>query len=274
MASRRSQHRTTTVQPGLIPGENGRTKLSSGKTDRLKKGLFITFEGGEGAGKTTQANRLAARMIELGLDVYSTREPGGTDLGEQIRSIVKGESEVGTIAETLLFAAARAQLVGKVIRPRLRRKSIVIVDRFIDSTVAYQGYGRGMDIDQINTLNLTATGGILPDLTVLLDAEPQKTLSRVEVAPSLFQQPGNTATTRDGDREEERRFEREPLSFHEEVRHGYHELAKEGGRWCVIRADQAQHRVADAIWKRVRPLLIERGVDAELLTRKQGIRAK
>lgn len=248
--------------------------MSKNRTSRLTKGLFITFEGGEGAGKTTQATRLADRMAGIDLDVHSTREPGGTELGERVRSMVKGESDIGTIAETLLFAAARAQLVSKVIAPRLRRKSIVIVDRYVDSTVAYQGYGRGMDIDQINAINQTATGGLLPDLTVLLDADPRETLSRVDIAPSLFSQSAAKGTARNGDREDERKFEQEPITFHEKVRQGYQELAKNEDRWCVVRADQAQHRVADAIWKRVRPLLVERGVDVELLTRKQGAAAK
>lgn len=274
MASRRDQQRTDPVQPDLIPNRNGNTDLPKTRSSKLTKGLFITFEGGEGAGKTTQANRLANRMRDLGLDVHSTREPGGTELGERIRSLVKSESDIGTIAETLLFATARAQLINKVISPQLRRKSVVVVDRFIDSTVAYQGFGRGMDIDQINAINQTATGGILPDLTVLLDADPRKTLSRVEIEPSLFSQPRANGGPREGDRENERRFEQEPLSFHEKVRQGYQELAKGDSRWCVIRADQAQHRIADAIWKRVRPLLIERGVDAEPLTRKHGVRAE
>lgn len=213
-------------------------------------------------------------MRDIGLVVENTREPGGTPLGEQIRSMVKGESDVSMVTETLLFAAARAQLVSKVITPRLRRKTIVVLDRFIDSTVAYQGFGRGMDIDQINAINQTATGGLLPDLTVLLDAHPEKTLSRVEISPSLFTEQAKSSAPRTGDRVDQRRFEQEPLSFHEKVREGYRELSKDGDRWCVVRADQAQHRIADAIWKRVRPLLIERGVDAELLTRKQGARAE
>ena len=204
------------------------------------------------------------------LDVLTAREPGVTRLGEQIRAWVKRESNTSVTAETMLFAAARAQLVHEILRPRLRRGSVVILDRFIDSTIAYQGYARGMSIEQIRTINQIATGGLMPDLTVFLDADPKTALARVEIAPSLFDKSVAGLSERRADHEDERRFENESLSFHQKVRQGYHELAKEGGRWCVVRADQAPHRVADAIWKRVRPLLIERGVDSELLVRKQG----
>lgn len=239
---------------------------------KLEKGLFISFEGGEGAGKTTQATRLSGRMTGLGIPVEMTREPGGTRLGEEIRRWVKREPGTTAVAETLLFNAARAQLVTDVIRPRLRRGAVVIVDRFTDSTVAYQGYGRGLHVEQIKMINHAATGGLEPDLTIFLDADPRALLGRVDFAPSLFKESSNGGTTRQGDNENERRFEREPLSFHEKVREGFRELAKEGGRWSVIRADQAQHRVADAIWKRVRPLLVERGVDPQILVRRQSVR--
>ncbi len=261
---------STPVQPDLMSNGTAQAGAAPHQSFKLTKGLFITFEGGEGAGKTTQASRLANRLKELGLDAQLAREPGGTALGEQIRSIVKRDTRIGTAAETLLFVAARAQLVSELVKPRLRRKSIVIVDRFVDSTIAYQGYGRGMKMEHIATLNQIATGGLTPDLTVLLDADPNVTLSRVETTPTLIDD-STIKGERSGDRADERKFEREPLSFHEKVRQGYQELARDGKRWCVIRADQAQHRVADAIWKRVRPLLIERGADAEPLTRKQGV---
>jgi dTMP kinase len=237
---------------------------------RLKKGLLITFEGGEGTGKTTQATRLAGRLIELELDVHTAHEPGVTKLGEQIRTWVKRESDTSVIAETMLFAAARAQLAHDFLGPKMRRGLIVILDRFIDSTLAYQGYARGMSIEQIRAINQIAIGGLMPDLTVFLDADPKAGLDRVQMTPSLFDKSVASLSERRVDREDERRFENESLSFHQKVRHGYHELAKEGGRWCVIGAGQARHRVADAIWKRVRPLLVERGVDADLLVRKHG----
>jgi dTMP kinase len=226
---------------------------------RLPKGLLITFEGGEGVGKTTQATRLARRLTKLGLDAQTAREPGGTSLGEYIRSWVKREEGTSTTAETLLFAAARAQLVDTLIRPALKRGSIVILDRFIDSTVAYQGYGRGMGIGKIKDLNDIATGGIVPDLTIFLDLDPKSALKRVDVAPSLFEQNVAGLSERRVDLETERRFERQPLRFHQKVTDGYRRLAKEGGRWCVIRADQPPHRIADAIWKRVRRLLADQG---------------
>lgn len=275
MTSRDPKKSKSPVQPGLIPHEAGRNAVSSnGRKHRLNSGLFITFEGGEGTGKTTQATRLASRIADLGIDVKIAREPGGTEVGEKIRSLVKGESNIGAAAETLLFAAARAQLVSEVIGPGLRRRSVVIVDRYVDSAIAYQGYGRGMDVDQIEVINRTATGGVLPELTVLLDADPAVTLARVDTTPSLLDEPDDGKAARAGDNVKERRFEQEPLSFHEKVRKGYRELAREGKRWCVVGADQAQHRVADAIWKRVRPLLIERGVDGSLLKRKQGVHAE
>lgn len=238
--------------------------------NHLKTGLLITFEGGEGTGKTTQSTRLANRMIALGIDVLSAREPGATRLGEQIRTWVKRESDTSVIAETLLFAAARAQLVNDLLRPSIDRGSVVTLDRFIDSTIAYQGYGRGMNVATIRAINEIASGGLIPDLTVFLDSDPKTALSRVGTAPSLFDKPKASKSKLRMDREDEMHFENQPISFHRKVRAGYQELAKEGGRWCVIKADQAQHRIADAIWKRVRPLLIERGVDPELLVRKQG----
>ncbi len=273
LKSRNNRPRKASAQPDLIPVDHDAAASAKGGITRLENGLFITFEGGEGAGKTTQASRLADRLADLGIEVHNTREPGGTQLGEQIRTWVKRESDISTVAETLLFAAARAQLVSTVLKPKLSRGSVVIVDRFIDSTVAYQGYGRGMNIGQIETINQIATGGIVPDLTVFLNAEPEAILDRIQITGSLFNGSADTPRLRKGDSEDGRRFEREPISFHKKVREGYRQLSREGQRWSVIRADQAPHRVADAIWKRVRPLLVERGVDAELLTRKQGVQS-
>ncbi len=270
LASEDSQLRINSAQPELIPDEMVETVASkTGHTMHLNSGLLITFEGGEGSGKTTQSTRLAGRITELGIDVVHAREPGGTGLGEHIRSLVKRDGDIAVGTETLLFAAARAQLVKEVIQPKLRQRAIVILDRFTDSTLAYQGFGRGLNIDEIMALNRFATGGIEPELTVLLDADPAKTLRRVELTDGPAPEQ-RESKARAGDRADERRFEKEPLSFHEKVRKGYLELSKNGTRWSVIRADQAQHRVADAIWKRVRPLLVARGVDESLLKRKQG----
>ena len=195
------------------------------------------------------------------------REPGGTQLGESIRSWVKRESSTVPLAETLLFASARAQLVAEVVKPALDIGSVVVLDRFTDSTLAYQGYGRGLDLDMLITVNQITTDGLVPDLTLYLDGEPKTLLRRVHITTDG---DNDGETTRQGDRPEERRFEQESLSFHKKVRKGYLELSKDGARWSVIRADQAQHRIADAIWKRVRPLLVERGVDESLLKRQQG----
>lgn len=241
------------------PTVMGKGKLGVG----LSRGLLITFEGGEGVGKSTQAVTLAGRLSKLNLPGRLQREPGGTALGEYVRRWVKRESHTNVVAETMLFNAARAQLVRNVVQPLLESNWVVILDRFTDSTVAYQGYGRGMDIDDIKSMNRIATAGIQPDLTILLDLDPLVALQRSGFSHDLFD---NSA--RRVDFADERRFEAEPAEFHHRVRDGYKLLAKERGRWCVIRADQAQHRVADAIWKRVRPLLINRGVDADLLVRK------
>lgn len=262
-------------QQDLIPQSLRSSQSASEKKIRLKRGLLVTFEGGEGVGKTTQARYLVKRLIDLGLNVETAREPGITLLGEQIRSWVKKESSTSVIAETFLFAAARAQLVSELLKPKLSKRAIIILDRFTDSTLAYQGYGRGMDLENIRKINEIATNGLIPDLTIFLDADPETGLGRVENKPSLFDRSIEGLNERRADKEDERRFESEPISFHAKVRHGFRELSKERGRWSVIKADQAQHRIADAIWKRVRPLLVERGVDAELLKkRKQGVHAE
>lgn len=270
--------RRTAASPGASGQPQGERPVLPGiptepakSAARMKTGLFITFEGGEGAGKTTQASRLKERLSGLGLTVHTAREPGATRLGEQIRTWVKRESDTSVTAEALLFAAARAQLVAEFLKPKLRSKSVIILDRFIDSTVAYQGYGRGMNVKEIQAINEIATGGLLPDLTVFLDADPREGLDRVETVPSLFDETLSDLSERRVDDENERRFENEPITFHEKVRQGYRELAKDGGRWCVVRANQPPHRVADAIWKRVRPLLIDRGIDEDLLVRKAGL---
>ena len=137
----------------------------------MAAGRFITFEGGEGCGKTTQIRILAERLRAAGKDVLLTREPGGTELAEKIRALVREESAdpPNSRAETLLFLASRAQVVESVIRPALAAGTWVLCDRFADSTFAYQGYGRGLNLDEIKRINLFATGGLVPDWTVLLD---------------------------------------------------------------------------------------------------------
>ena len=147
----------------------------------MAAGRFITFEGGEGCGKSTQIRILAERLRAAGKDVLLTREPGGTELAEKIRALVREESAdpPNFRAETLLFLASRAQVVENVIRPALAAGTWVLCDRFADSTFAYQGYGRGLDLDEIKRINSFATGGLAPDRTVLLDVSPEVSEKRM-----------------------------------------------------------------------------------------------
>ncbi len=197
--------------------------------------LFITFEGGEGSGKSTQARALYRRLFEMGVPALLTHEPGGTPLGKQLRRWLKGEREIDPQTELLLFNASRAHLVSQVIRPSLEKGTVVICDRFADSTTAYQGYGRGLDFSLIEAANNIATQGLRPDLTVLLDIPVERGLARKRL--------------RD-------RFEREELAFHQRVRQGYLEMAaKEPERWLVVDGSLPSKEVKRLIWERVEPLL-------------------
>lgn len=208
-----------------------------------RTGLFITLEGGDGAGKTVQAKALAGRLREHGCNVVVTREPGGTPLGERLRGIVLGLSgesltELSPLSEAVLFVSARAELVASVIAPALERGDAVICDRFADSTRAYQGCGRGLDPDVIEQLNSVATDGLVPHLTVLLDLPVVEGLARADA--------GDAAD----------RFEREDVAFHTRVREGYLALAaREPERWLVVDANMPPDQVTGAIWERVRKLL-------------------
>jgi dTMP kinase len=142
--------------------------------------MFVTFEGLDGSGKSTQAELLRARLEADGVDVVSTREPGGTELGEGVRNLVLHGGHVGAWAEALLYVAARAQLVDEVIRPALDRGASVICDRYVDSSVAYQGAGRELGVDRILDLNLAAVGGLLPDRTFLLELDPDEVPARIQ----------------------------------------------------------------------------------------------
>lgn len=210
-------------------------------------GLFITFEGCEGSGKSTQIERLAARLRGMGFDVRTFREPGGVrpdDAGERIRAILldPAVTELGVRAELLLYEASRAQLVEGAYRPALAEGAIVLCDRYADSSVAYQGYGRAvLPIDEVRELNRIATGGLVPDLTLLLD---------VDVAAGLA-----SATAHGADR-----LEAAGLDFHERVRAGYLALAaQEPARIAVIPRGSVDE-VEAAVWERVSQLLRERGL--------------
>lgn len=210
-------------------------------------GVFITFEGPEGSGKTTQSSRLAERLRSGGREVVTMREPGGTPTGEAIREILQHDSAGEPIApetEVLLFAASRAQLVRTVLLPALERGACVVCDRFSDSTLAYQGYGRGFDVEQLIAINAFATSGIQPDVTVLLDLDVARGFERIGKR--------NEAEHRNRDR-----FEKEEISFHEAVRAGYLELAQRWPeRFAVIRSDGDVATVAESIWAVLAPRLV------------------
>ncbi len=204
------------------------------------RGKFITLEGPEGSGKSTQAKTLIQRLAERGIDAIYTREPGGTALGEAIRNILQhnqaGEAPCER-AELLLFEASRNQLVEKIIRPNLEKGVWVICDRFMDSTTAYQGYGRSLPVDEIQAINRFTVNNVLPDLTLLLDLEVTTGFERIE---QRYLARGESAD----------RFEQEARSFHERVRSGYLKLAqKEPKRFRTINAAQEPEAVASDIWK-------------------------
>lgn len=197
-------------------------------------GLFVTFEGGEGSGKSTQLRRLAARLGSLGHDCLVTREPGGTPLGEQLRALaLESPTPPAAVTEALLITAARAELVATVLRPALAAGRIVLCDRYADSTLAYQGSGRGLGAALLETLNRAATGGLAPDLTLLFDLDPERGLARRASGPT-------------------NRLDRESVEFHRRVRARYLELARaEPGRFLVLDAADAEDHLEEEIWRAV-----------------------
>lgn len=203
----------------------------------MDKGRFITFEGGEGCGKSTQVKRLAAALEAKGVKVLLTREPGGTRLAEMIRTLLKDETEDPPVdrAELLLFLAARAQLVRNVIRPALEAGTWVLSDRFSDSTIAYQGYGRGLSVDFVKAANDFACEGLTPDLTFLLDVEPSVAVQRMRGREAA------TNTSAD-------RIERAGDDFHARLRRGFLELAAANpSRIVAIDASGTPDEVARAV---------------------------
>jgi dTMP kinase len=208
--------------------------------------MFITFEGPDGSGKSTQIPLLVAYLRELGYPVFSTREPGGTPIGDQIRAVLHSldNTSMHPHAEILLYAASRAQLVAQEIRPRLATGEIVICDRYADSTLAYQGYGRGLDLDMLRVILRFATGGLQPDLTLYLDITAEEGLLR--------RQRG----TQDG--AEWNRLDAQPIDFHRRVCEGYRALmAEDPARWVKIPGsdDRAlvQSHIRAVVQKRLPP---------------------
>lgn len=203
------------------------------------RGLFITFEGPEGSGKTTQAELVRAKLEAMGLGILRTREPGGTPTGELIRKILQhdaGGDELAPECELLLFEASRAQLVRNVIIPALQSGTSVLCDRFADSTTVYQGIARGFGIALVESINTFAIGEAVPDLTIMLDVAAGRGLERVSERSPHGKQSYD-------------RIEREALSFHEQVRQGYLELAAaEPQRCVVVNTDRECEMVAEDVW--------------------------
>lgn len=205
-------------------------------------GLFITLEGLEGSGKTTQQRQVVRNLRDRGLDVILTREPGATRLGKKIRQLLLDPDwdEMTPRAEILLFAADRAQHVEEIVKPALKKGKIVISDRYFDSNLAYQGYGRGLDIEMVRKINLWAVDYLKPDLTFFLDLPVEVGLARAR------------AQTADklGDR-----LEREELNFYQQIRAGYLELAKESERFRVIDANRTIEEVNSEILQEIEGMI-------------------
>jgi dTMP kinase len=223
-------------------------------------GVFITFEGTEGSGKSTQIKRLAERLSKDGQEVVVLREPGGTAISEEIRHLLKHSAanrNMTAEAELLLMNAARAQLVREVIRPALDTNKVVLCDRFFDSTIVYQGHGRGLDLVEVRRIVDYAVANTLPDLTLLL---------RVPLEVSEKRRAARQAAAPERDR-----FEETDRSFFERVEAGYDGLgSSEGDRVRTIDATKPIDEVSDAIWLFVKPLFVQRTVQGEVACKSVG----
>ncbi len=197
--------------------------------------LFITFEGGEGCGKSTQARALVQKLTQSSFPAVLVHEPGGTPLGEKVRNILKKSRDISIspLTELLLFNASRSQLVTDVILPALQDGKVVVCDRFVDSTVAYQHYGRGLDLAMVKEINRIASQGLVPNLTFLLDIPPEVGLAR----------KNDGATDR---------FMQEDLDFHKRVKQGFIQMACEDHRrWLMLDATSPRKQISDLVWDRV-----------------------
>jgi dTMP kinase len=198
---------------------------------------FIVFEGGDGSGKSTQARSLLRRLRRRGVKVLRTHEPGGTPLGQSLRRLLKTGEAMTPMSELMLFEAARAQLVQNVIKPFLEQGGVVIADRFTSSTMAYQGYGRGLDRELIERLNRETTGGLEPDLTVFLDLPVETALAR--------KGGGNVDN-----------FDDAPVDFHRRIHRGYSTLAAaDPGGWLVLDGQRPPEELSREIWARVQTII-------------------
>lgn len=210
-------------------------------TRRDHPGVFVSFEGGDGVGKSTQLGLLAAWLEARGIEVVRTREPGGTTLGQALRDAVLHGEDVSPRTEALLYATDRAHHVASLVRPALERGAVVLTDRYLDSSVAYQGNGRDLGTEEVERLSLWATEGLLPDLTVLLDLDPDVGLTRLSGAPD--------------------RLERAGADFHRRTRRAFLDRAASGGdRWLVLDAAQPREEVQAVVQERVGVLLARLGV--------------
>ena len=202
-------------------------------------GFFITFEGGEGCGKSTQARLLYKKLQQHKIPSLLTQEPGGTPLGNKIRSVlkVKRDFTISPLSELFLFAACRSQLIQDVIEPALDSGRVVVCDRFSDSTTVYQGFARGLALPLIDSVNITATGGLKPDVTILLDISPEQGLQRKRKI-------------------QHDRFDSEEISFHRKIREGYLTLAgQEPARWLVLQAGLPVNKLSQLAWEHIKPLI-------------------
>lgn len=211
------------------------------------KGIFITFEGGEGSGKTTIIQRLAEELKSYGYTPVCSREPGGSKISEAIRSVIldKDNTEMDYMTEAFLYAASRSQHLSEVVRPALNEGKLVICDRYVDSSLAYQGHARGLGIDRVYDINLYATEGLLPDLTIFVDIEPSVGLNRIK--------QNNRAVDR---------LDKEKIDFHEKVHEGYLLVAKKfPERIKVVNGEQT----IDDVYNDIRKIVFDYlGVKCEL----------
>jgi dTMP kinase len=209
--------------------------------------LFITFEGVEGSGKTTQIGRLKRYLTKRGIPCKVTREPGGCPIGERVRKILlnPNHQEMSPLSELLLYEASRAQHVREVIKPLLRKEGVILCDRFSDASIAYQGYGRKVDLKWVEKLNHLSSQGVKPDLTLLLDCPSDVGIKRALQRNEALK------------REKEDRFEREKIQFHQRVRRGYLSIAKkEPDRVKVIDTREGEEKVFEKIRRIVDKLLV------------------
>ncbi len=210
----------------------------------MRKACFISFEGGDGSGKSTQIRLLCQRLSAMGIPFFLTREPGGSPLGSDIRALLLDpEKQISPRTEALLYAADRAQHMEQVILPALAVGKVVISDRFSDSTLAYQGFGRGLDMDMLQQLNDLAVAGRYPDRTIVLDIDPELGIRRA-------------AAAKDGQKD---RIEQERLDFHRRLREGYRSLAAaEPARFRLLDASKEKEEVAADVWAAIADLFEEK----------------